>query len=275
MDKFKGYYFKCSSSEHSLALIPASHGNTASLQIITEKCSHNIKLGYLKFGDKIPQVKTNAGVFSEKGIKLNINNNEVKVKGLLSFGKTSPISYDIMGPFALLSPILQCRHRVISMYHTVNGKITVNNETYLFKDGNGYIEGDEGTSFPHSYLWMQCFWKDVSIMLSSADVPLFGTSIRGVIGIIAVKGKEYRFATYLGAKTVYLSEHSAVIKQGDYTLSIKNLSNKGHRLFAPKNSNMNRIIRENVKCRIYVDLKRKNKTLLSFISSEGSFECEI
>lgn len=275
MDKFKGYYFKCSSKEHSLAFIPASHGNTFSLQIITQQCSHNIKLDFSKFGSKTPRIKTNAGIFSEKGIKLYINSSEAKVMGLLRFGKISPLSYDIMGPFTLLAPVLQCRHRIISMYHSVDGNITVNNEIFLFKNGNGYIEGDEGTSFPSGYLWTQCFWKDVSMMLSSADVPLFGTSIRGVIGVIAAKGKEYRFATYLGAKTKFLSENSVVIKQGDYTLSVKNLSNKGHNLFAPKDSHMNRIIYENVKCRVYVDLKRKNKSLLRFISNEGSFECEM
>ena len=275
MDKFKGYYFKCSIPEHTLALIPASHGDTASLQIITEQCSHSIKLDYLKFGDKIPRVKTNAGIFSEKGIKLDINNSELKVKGLLRFGKLTALSYDIMGPFKLLTPILQCRHRVISMYNRVDGNFSINDEKFLFNNGKGYIEGDEGTSFPSSYIWTQCFWGDVSVMLSVADVPLPGTSIKGIIGVILAKGKEYRFGTYLGAKVKYLSKDLVIIKQNDYTLSVKNLSDKGYSLFAPESGCMNRIIRENVKCRIYVDLKKKNRTLLEFISNEGSFECEM
>lgn len=275
MDKFKGYYFKCSSPEHSLALIPASHGNTASLQIITEQRSYNIKLEYLKFGDKIPRVITNAGVFSEKGIRLDINNSKIKVKGLLRFGKLTPLNYDIMGPFKLITSVLQCRHRVISMYNSVNGEISVNGHIFRFKDGKVYIEGDEGFSFPSSYIWTQCFFGSGSMMLSVADVPLFGTSIQGVIGVIAINGKEYRFATYLGAKAKYLTDNLAVIKQGDYTLSVKNLSNNGQNLFAPKEGIMNRIIRENVKCKVYVKLKRKSKTLLELVSSEGSFESEI
>ena len=39
-----------------------------------------------------------------------------------------------------------------------------------------------------------------SICVCAADVPLYGTSITGCIGAILYEGKEYRFATYLGAK---------------------------------------------------------------------------
>ncbi len=275
MDKFKGYYFKCSSPEHTLALIPASHGNTASLQLITDNCSHNVKLDHLSFGDKPPKIKTNAGFFSEKGIRLNINTDKVKAKGLLRFGELAPLSYDIMGPFVMLAPFLQCRHRVISMLHRVDGKICINGESFVFDNGKGYIEGDEGFSFPSSYIWSQCFWKDSSMMLSIADVPLFGTYIKGIIGVITANDREHRFATYLGAKTEYLAENFAVIRQKDFTLSVENLSDKGHKLFAPKNGNMNRIIRENVKCRLYVVLKKKNEIITEFISDEGSFECEM
>ncbi|MCM1299358.1 MAG: hypothetical protein NC203_01065 [Firmicutes bacterium] len=275
MYKFKGYYFKCSSPQHTLALIPACHGIASSLQIITENSSYNVDLDFLRFGEKPSRVKTNNCIFSEKGLLLEIDTDEVKAKGLLHFGKLTSLSYDIMGPFKLLAPILQCRHRVISMYNSVNEKISVNKESFLFRNGKGYIEGDEGVSFPSSYIWAQCFWNVGSMMLSAADVPLPGFSINGIIGAIITEKKEYRFGTYLGASAKYLSRSSAVIKQGDYTLTVKNLSEKGHDLFAPNNGCMNRIICENVKSRIYVNLKRKNNTLLEFVSDEGSFESEI
>lgn len=275
MDKFKGYYFKCTSENHTIAFIPAIHGKSASLQIITDKASYNAKLSHIDFGKKIPYVKTDMGVFSDKGIKLNINTEPLKAFGTLKFGEFTPLKNDIMGPFKLLSPIMQCRHRVISMCHSVNGMVNINGDILVFINGNGYIEGDEGSSFPKSYLWAQCFWSGGSFMLSAADVPIFGTSINGVIGAFSVHGKELRIATYLGAKPKEVTDSAAIIRQGDSTLTVKKVSGSGSELYAPKNGNMSRIITESVQCRLYVKLERNSKTLAEFVSPYGSFESSL
>ena len=49
------------------------------------------------------------------------------------------------------------------MRHLVSGKISVNKKEYLFSDDLGYWEGDEGYSFPHKYVWTQCFLKKVPL----------------------------------------------------------------------------------------------------------------
>lgn len=273
MDRFKGYYFKCADKEHSISFIPAKHGAKSSLQIITDKASYNTELHNVIFGAKPPQARFDSGTFSDKGIKLSLNTAEIKASGILRFGSLTPLRYDVMGPFKLMSPVLQCRHRVISMLHTVNGKIVINNESFAFNNGKGYIEGDEGVSFPKNYLWTQCFFKDGSLMLSIADVPICGLSIKGIIGVISVKGEEYRFGTYLGARLKILTDGLAQIKQGSYALTVKKLAdNNGEPLYAPQNGNMSRIITEAVKCRVYFRLEYKNKTLLENTSSYGSFE---
>lgn len=58
-------------------------------------------------------------------------------------------------------------------------------------------------------------------MLSVADVPLGGTHITGIIGVILLDGKEYRLATYLGAKAVSIENEEVIVRQGNRTLTAK------------------------------------------------------
>ena len=97
MEKFKGYYFKCSSNEHTVALIPASHGNSASLQIITNQNSFLVNYRHILFGKTVPRVKIGESAFSERKIVLNVNRTKVKAEGALYFGCLTPLKYDIMG----------------------------------------------------------------------------------------------------------------------------------------------------------------------------------
>lgn len=274
MEKFKGYYFKCSNREQTLALIPAEHGDKASLQIITDKHSYNVKYPHILFGKKIPQVKIGKNIFSGRKIRLDVDRENIKAKGILYFGSPTPLKYDIMGIFKPLSPILQCRHRVVSMKHKVNGFVRINGERFVFNNDNGYIEGDEGTSFPEHYLWVQGFFDGGSVMMSVADVPLPFGKIKGIIAALYAYGKEYRLATYLGARVSYIEEDIAEIKQGNYSLTVKRLSGKPRRLHAPKQGIMNRTVKESPRCRLYCRFKKSDNILLEFISEQGSWENE-
>ena len=75
---FKGWYFKCSSNDKTIAFIPAYHRSnrreTASLQIITDEAVYNIPFDSLKYSEKPLCVNLGKCVFSEDGIKLNIKN---------------------------------------------------------------------------------------------------------------------------------------------------------------------------------------------------------
>lgn len=275
MNKFKGYYFKCSSGGQTVALIPAKHGKKASLQIITENNSYNIKYDRIFFGDKIPRVKIGNCIFAETGILLDIDRQNVKAKGILRFDSFTLLKYDIMGVFKLFSPILQCRHRIISMKHNVSGHLLINGEKYIFNNDNCYIEGDEGSAFPRKYIWAHGFFRDNSVMLSIADVPLFGAEIQGIIAAVYANGKEYRLATYLGAKILSIGNGTAEIRQGKYTLTLKRFSDNSQKLFAPKNGEMKRTVQESVRCKLYCCLKQNNAALLEFVTEQGSWESEM
>ena len=124
-----------------------------------------------------------------------------------------------------------------------------NSEIINFDNGIGYIESDAGHSFPKKYTWLQCnnFTNiNASIMTAVAEIPILKANFNGAICVINYKNKEYRLATYLGAKVDFCNNYCIIIKQRKFKLVIKLCDTKGHRLLAPKDGNMTRIIYESV-----------------------------
>lgn len=276
-DYFKGWYFKCSNETNTIAFILAFHRNnnqeTASLQVITDDTAFNIPFPSLQYWENPLTVKTGENIFSEKGIRMDIKNDTLSANGALRFSGLSPILYDIMGPFRFV-PFMQCRHSVYSMRHRIDGKITVNEQQYVFRNGIGYIEGDCGSSFPKEYIWTQCHFNTGSLMLSVADIPFIGFHFTGIIGIVLLNGKEHRIATYLGAKVQHMDKNSVTVKQGDYQLTAKLLQKNSNPLAAPNHGLMNRTIHESASCKAYYRFLYKGKALFEFISNRASFELE-
>lgn len=274
-DYFKGWYFKCSTAENTIAFIPAYHRSNqeerASLQIITDKAAFNIPFYSLKYDEQGPKIKIGGSLFSSKGIKLDIHTKQLTATGELRFYGLSPIGYDIMGPFKYV-PFMQCRHSVYSMRHRIEGQITVNGEQYVFNNGAGYIEGDEGTSFPNRYIWTQCCFSKGSFMLSAADIPFAGFRFTGIIGVVLLKDREYRIATYLGAKIKHMRKNTITIEQGKYQLTAKLIYKNSHPLYAPEKGKMSRTIYESASCKAYYRFSYKGKPLCEFQSNRASFE---
>ncbi len=276
-DHFKGWYFKCSNDTQTIAFIPAfhcsGHRETASLQIITDDAAFNLPFDSLEYQEEPLAVRIGDNVFSEKGIWLNIRTDKTTVQGILRFGEFSSLRYDIMGPFQFV-PFMQCRHSVFSMGHRINGQLTINGKEMCFQDSIGYIEGDCGTSFPKRYIWTQCSFPDGSLMLSVADIPLYGLHFTGIIGVVMLNGKEHRIATYLGARVQYIGKNTITIRQGDYVLTAKLLAKNAHPLLAPDHGNMSRTIHESASCKACYRFSHKGQTLCEFTSDRASFEFE-
>lgn len=259
--EFRGRYYKCQSDTQTLAVIEAVHGKSRSVQIITDD-------GSWSFSRCLDRCR-----FSDEGFFLDLHENGVSAVGKISLGPLSPIRYDIMGPFRFV-PFMQCRHSVYSMRHRTDGCIRINGTQYEFRDALGYIEGDRGRSFPKEYAWTQCFFDGGSLMLSVADIPFSGVHFTGVIGIIAMRGKEYRLATYLGARAVKTSDDEVIVRQGGYTFSAKLLEKRGLPLNAPVCGSMVRTIHESAACRAAYRFEKSGKVILQFESDKASFEYE-
>lgn len=274
---FEGWYMKCQSDTQTVAVIPAIHEaegrRTCSIQLITEKNVWTVDFPKEAFCKQGRKISIGSSVFGPRGIRLGINTPELRAKGKVTFRPLTPLKYDIMGPFVLM-PFMECRHRVFSMEHRVNGTLVINDEKYVFEDAAGYWEGDRGRSFPKEYLWTQCHFSEGSIMLSVAEIPLMGKYFTGIIGIVFWKGTEYRFATYLRAKVIQLQKGVVRIVQGDMELEVRLLERMEKTLKAPEDGNMVRNIRECLICRAYFKFKKKGATFFEIETDRASFEYE-
>lgn len=278
---FEGWYLKQQNSGETLALIPAYHISrkgepSASLQIITDEAAYCIPFEAEEFQADPRRfcVQIAGNTFCEKGVLLNLHTKDVSLTGKLRFGPLTPLLSDIMGPFRFV-PFLQCRHSVLSLTHRVNGFVELNGKRFLFENGTGYIEGDRGASFPSSYLWTQCNWYEqgpCSVMLSVASIPFLGASFTGCICSVYYGGREYRLATYQGAKVLRWVKDEAIVAQGSRLLQVNLLEQNAHNLRAPSRGAMSRTIRESPSCRVRYRFFDGKRTVFDFISTQGSFE---
>lgn len=274
---FYGWYLKCQSDTQTLALIPAVHsaGNkrTCSIQVITDEDAWTVTYT----GDSFRRTKGNIIIgknrFGKKGIFLAIRTPELTVRGKLDFGPLFPLKYDIMGPFAL-APFMECRHSVWSMRHPVRGAVDINGQKYFFQNAWGYWEGDRGRSFPKEYIWTQCCFRGGAVMLSVADIPMAGIHFTGIIGFVLWRGKEYRIATYLGARAVKIEDKAVRVKQGNLELDVRLLEESKRPLKAPVKGDMVRTIHESASCRAFYRFRKRGCTLFAFETDRASFEFE-
>ena len=277
---FEGWYFKNNTGDKTVSFIPAIHADaagykTASIQVISNDFAEMIQYPAKEFKADRNYMVVSVGnsIFSRRGLKLDIDDKDLKINGSLFYGELTPPLYDIMGPFAYV-PFLQCRHILISLRHSVDGQLCINGHETKFQNGVGFIEGDRGSSFPDRYIWTQCSFENNSLMLSVAAIPFLCIQFTGIIASVLLNGREYRIATYLGARVVSLDYNSVTVAQGDLKLTAELLSDNGQNLHAPVMGGMTRLIRENVSCCVrYLFMKGEN-VLLDFESDRAGFEYE-
>ncbi len=172
---------------------------------------------------------------------------------------------------------MECRNSVFSMTNTVSGCLSINGHAYRFDNDAGYIEGDRGRSFPKVYAWTQCNFFDespCSIMLSIADIPLGSIHFTEIIGVILWHGKEYRIATYLGAKAAYIGNGKIAVSQGRFKLTATLIKKQDNPLYAPVRGGMKRLIRESLSCTASYSFEEDSKTLFDLKTDRASFKYE-
>lgn len=283
---FEGWYFKQSSGKTVCALIPGASADSegrkqAFLQVISSKGSHFLRypFGALSIDPERRRIRLGDSLFSEAGVRLAATGDSVELVGELRYTDPTPLrrtlySPGAMGPFSYL-PFLECSHEVLSLAHGVSGFLCLNGEEMRFENGTGYIEKDSGRSFPRAWVWYQSgnFARPGDcVMFAAATVPFLGTFFPGVICVCRTQGKEYRLATYYGAKLMKLEEKDGLffigVRQGAYSLGIRVEPVRSLALSAPVLGDMSRTIREYPCCRSRVKLEKGGETLL-----EGEGDC--
>ena len=253
---FEGWYLKHQSQNgQTLALIPAFHIDStgqrnASLQVISNSGAWWLEYPdtQLQFTRQPFQVQIGLSSFSSQGIVLYVEQDGLSLHGTLHYGPFTVLQSDIMGLFRFFAG-MQCSHGVVSMGHSLQGTLILNGEQLDFSNGIGYIETDRGRSFPSVYLWTQCLWDGPergSLMLAVANIPLPVGSFTGCICSVFYRSREYRLATYQGAKIEEWSSSGAVIRQGKYRLEAELLNERRHALRAPVEGRMERTVHESL-----------------------------
>lgn len=226
-----------------------------------------------KAGKRSFSIQIGGNYFSRKGITLNIDREEVKLAGTISYEGVTPYpvtlaSPGIMGWYGYV-PFMECFHGVVSINHMLNGTMDIDGRTVVFTGGKGYIEKDWGKSFPRDYIWMQCnnFANErVSFMLSIATIPWMGKEFVGFLGFLHTGEQMYRFATYNRStiQELAVSDNAVSIRIGSsrYDLWITVQGKDSGSLAAPRSGNMDRYIKESVMSRVRITLKDKLGNML-------------
>ena len=279
---FEGWYLKHRTRQgDALALIPACHVDgegrrSASLQVIADGQSWWLEYPDTEFraAGQAFRIHVGQSLFTGRGMRLCVEREGLSLHGTVRYGPFTPLKSDIMGPFRFL-PGMECAHGVLSMGHPLEGSVTLNGKTLDFSGGVGYMETDRGRSFPSAYLWTQCVWQESSLnslMLSVATIPLAGGQFTGCICAVVYRGREYRLATYRGARVERWSAGGASIRQGKYRLSVELLEGKGCPLRAPAGGVMGRTVHKSLRATVRYRFWAGETLLLDHTDCYASFE---
>ena len=277
---FEGWYLKHQAPKgQTLALIPAFHldsggRRSASLQILSNDESWWLEYPELQCSRQPFQIQIGPCSFSAQGIGLHIRQDGLSLCGTLRYGPFTAPRSDLMRPFGFF-PGMHCSHGIISMRHSLTGTLELNGRQLDFSNGVGYIETDRGRSFPSAYLWTQCVWDGPErggLMLAVAAVPLPVGGFTGCICSVYVRGREYRLATYRGAKIEKWSSSGAVIRQGKYRLEAELLRERRQALRAPVEGRMERTIHESLCAEVRYRFWHGKDLLFQHTGPNASFE---
>ena len=264
---FEGWYFKHQKGDDMMAFIPGRAESGAFIQLISQEGTRQFEVSNLSVRDGM--ICAGQCWFSRQGCHIELPG----VSGEIAYGPFTPLDSDIMGPFRFFP--MECRHGVLSMAHTLQGSVIMDGQLHSFDHGLGYAEKDSGTSFPRSYLWMQCndFPQSCSVMISIAHIPFCGSSFRGCICAILYQGREYRLATYRGVKVQAFAPEHICLSQGSLLLELEIVPfHGGHPLRAPQLGKMSGTIRENCNVHVRARLWKGGKAIFDLKSDHAAYE---
>lgn len=280
---FEGWYFRFVDTKLSVAIIigisKAKEKQTAFIQTFNT-LDHKIEitsypLQAFQYHDDPFIVKIADNIFASDYVYLD--DPHLSIKGTLHIESPCHLSSSlyaptIMGPFAYLKR-LECNHAIIHLESKVTGQIQYRQQQYVIQ-ATGYQEKDWGTSFPSKYVWLQsnyCLNKQAILFFSCASIPIVIGHFMGIIMVIKIDQKEYRFASYYGARVTRQYQRQGyfylVIKQLQYQIFIRIKQGPTCTLEAPTNGLMCSKVEESLEGEVVIKIFRKDILLhqLQFI----------
>ncbi len=95
-----------------------------------------------------------------------------------------------------------------------------------------------------------------------------------LIALLKIRGREYRFASYLGARLVSARGGRVEIRQGSLVLTAERLGQAGQPLNAPFCGAMTRTIHKNLCCPVCYQLRKDGWILWELETDRAFFELE-
>lgn len=276
---FEGWYFKMVSADerHAFAFIPgiamSETGEChAFVQVMDGKAC---RAQYHRFAAEafVPtpgrfEVSVGKNLFSGKQIRLDLPD----IRGEIRFPEITPWprmlgAPGIMGWYSFV-PFMECFHGVVSLFHQLEGELTIGNEKVDFSGGKGYLEKDWGRSFPRAYVWMQSNHFDTcdraSLLASVAHIPWMGSFFIGFISGFWLEGRLFRFATYTGARkflTISDEQVELVFKNPRTELRLLARQAPGTALKSPISGEMTGKIQESLQAVVQTELLENGKRI--------------
>lgn len=282
---FEGWYYKLVSKDHKhkYSIIPGVYLATEQnkshcfVQVFNSEDDavnyHRYPIDAFKAEKDRFEIQVGPNTFRSDQISLAIDDELGRVQGSLKFESLNPwpirfLSPGAMGRFAWV-PFMECYHGVVSMDHTIHGKLKIDGDFVDFSGGSGYIEKDWGKQFPSAWIWGQSNHFDhpgVSLMISVAVIPWLRSFFGGFIIGLLYEGRILRFATYNGSKidTVDVDDKEVhlEVRNTRYRLKIRALRVEGGLLQAPTKVEMGRRIMETLNAKISIRLENRDGEIL-------------
>lgn len=281
---FEGWYHKLvTSDDQSLVIIPGIYrsgekNNQTAFIMIFDGISGD--LFYEKFevnefncSTSSYDLQIGSNYFSPKRMIIDIDSKDLIINGKITADNLKPWPVTLfepgcMGWYAYI-PTMECFHGILSMNHSLSGKLMLNDSTYNFSNGRGYIEKDWGRNFPKDWIWAQAnhFSKtDASITASLATIPWKKRTFAGFIVGFYYENNFLRFTTYRNSmiKNIHydLTTLFWEIERGD--LKLKLTIEKGGKtglLYAPDVRDMIPKVNESLDGKIQCQLYNKNEKI--------------
>lgn len=289
---FEGWYFRISDHQCSIAMIVGisnerdnEHAFIQTLDTISRQSQYiRFPLTELHICDQPFSLRYQNNVFTLNGISLHLKS-KVNIQMNISFKEMTKLQStryapNIMGPFAYLKQ-MECIHSIISTTHCAYGTLQIQGQSFQIM-GRGYIEKDRGVSFPKHYLWIQsnqCIEKPATFFMAIAHIPLHHIQFQGIIALLEVAGKQYRFGSYYGAIARTLKETQDAsyvgVYQGLWRMYLKLEHGSKYPLIAPKHGAMGPKVMEGLEGKLTLHLYygKKCVTKLHFSHCGNELHC--
>jgi hypothetical protein len=281
---FEGWYFKLISADEAgrYAIIPGvslsgeAHAFVQVLDGRTGRSAYHVyPLTDFWASAKEFEVRIGPNLFTRDRIVLAIDLPEGQVRGELMFRAVTPwpvsaTAPGIMGWYAWV-PKMECYHGVVSLNHTIVGRLAIDGRDTDFGGGLGYIEKDWGQAFPSAWVWFQTNHFDAAntcITASVAVIPWVRRSFPGFIIGLWHNRLLYRFATYTGARIERLDitdDHVTwTVRSRSYRLEMVATRAEGGLLAGPTRLDMGKRVDETLNATVDVRLSTSaGQTLFS------------